>query len=90
MHFKGGNGSYGFRLWKLSLSIYLADRGGHGGHSNEKFVKILFLGRVIRIAVIVSQLIRLSLVVTTTRQQLLLAELAISVIISKRSFWALK
>ena len=88
MHFKGGNGSYGFRLWKLSLSIYLADRGGHGGHSNEKFVKILFLGRVIRIAVIVSQLIRLSLVVT--RQQLLLAELAISVIISKRSFWALK
>ena len=57
MHFKGGRGvrSYGFRSWKLSLIIYLADRGGYDGHLSEKFVKILFLARVIRIAVIVSQ-----------------------------------
>ena len=31
---------------------YLADRGGHGGHLGEKFVKkILFLARVIAVTV---------------------------------------
>ena len=43
------------RHLKKHVLIYLADRGGYDGHLSEKFVKILFLARVIRIAVIVSQ-----------------------------------
>ena len=57
---------------------YLADRGGHGGHLGEKFVKkYCSLPKL-------SRLPCRNLAVVTRRQ------LAISGIISKRSFWTLK
>ena len=49
--FKGAGGTFGSDIKEKEFE-YLSDRGGHGGHLAETFLKkILFLSRVIAVTV---------------------------------------